>query len=98
MKFNDQTPVMTLGNLPFTHSISPFMGVGGTALGQIEPDTLRNIAIAITVAGGILSGAHGYYRSKNIAWTLVWTAIGAIFPVPTVAYAAGQGFAKRKRG
>jgi hypothetical protein len=126
MRTNEPQKVMTLGKLPFTHSVNPFMGVQGaspigslatigTGVGAITKEDVGDIpagsvyytpgqlkaqiAIAgvLTVAGGILAGIHGYKRSRRKAWpTIGWSLLGLLFPVPTVAYALGQGYGKKR--
>jgi len=46
----------------------------------------------------LIAGAatyHGYKRNQSIPWAIGWFALGSIFPVPTIAIAAAQGFGKK---
>jgi len=117
MFLNDKTRVMTLGKvgmgkMPFTHSPSPFLGLGDITFDETQgsqvldngglyssPEALRLqqvVGVGISAIGGILSGIHGYYRTKHIGWTVGWAILGLIAPVPAVAFSIGQGFTKRK--
>ena len=101
MRLNDQTRVMTLGKLPFTHSVNPLLGnisaIDDTTK-TFDSNIRLGMLLAVIATGGILSGVHGYYRNrKKLGWAALWALLGLTMPVPTVAYAAGQGFAKRIR-
>jgi hypothetical protein len=52
------------------------------------------IAAAVTVLGVVGAAYHGYRRNDSMGWAAAWATWGLFFPVPTLAYAAGQGFAK----
>lgn len=55
--------------------------------------TGRTLAVLI-LASSAAAGYHGYKRNGNAIAALGWAGFGFFFPVPTIAYAAGQGFAK----
>lgn len=62
-----------------------------TTLVAFAPDPL---ATTLAAAGAGLGAFHGYRRTKSIGWTVGWTALGAVFPVVTLAVALAQGFGK----
>jgi hypothetical protein len=80
----------------------PTQLVGLGRLAQMTPEEEQatvqglaaGVAITLGVVGAAASAYHGYKRNDSLGWAATWGVLGWFFPVPTVAYAAGQGFAK----
>lgn len=78
-------------NTSFTMGVRGLRGLGcGTALGlYFAPDRYR-------ILGGVVAGAHGYARTKNVGWTIAWVAAGYMAPIFTGFVAIVQGLGKSK--
>ncbi len=59
-------------------------------------DSMMFVRGLLSIAGLGLGAYHGYRRNNSVGWAFGWGALGALFPIVTLAVAAGQGFAKRK--
>ncbi len=51
-------------------------------------------SVAVIASTG-LCAYHGFKRNDSVGWGVAWGILGSMFPVITVAIAAGQGFGVR---
>ena len=61
----------------------------------------RALAISYSiasVAGAGLGAYHGYKRNDSVGWAILWSLLGAAFPVVTIPVALAQGLGKPPRG
>lgn len=58
-------------------------------------DTVSPLWTTISIAGSALGAYHGWKRTGSVGWTIGWTLLGGMFPIPTTAVAFAQGFAKK---
>jgi len=50
---------------------------------------------ALMLVGGTMAGLHGYRRNKgSVGYTMLWSALGALFPIITNGVALVQGYGK----
>ena len=66
----------------------------GARTGQISSDTWATIGSTIALAGTGLGAYHGYKRTGNVGWAVLWGLLGGLFPIVTIPVAIAQGFGK----
>ncbi len=87
-------PVVAITSRPLHRGSAPvtqYVQVGAVEAVE-EPSTLWCM---LGIVGGAVGAYHGWKRTGSIGWTVGWTALGSMFPIPATAVAFAQGFGKK---